>query len=476
MRRVFTLIVLAGLSIPRLGAVVHPTLDPKADTPRCLECHADKAKGKKVVHAPMAQGCLTCHEVRVTGNVTRVKLTTTNPRSLCITCHSDKDTTTLKGKIHNPEARDCLKCHDPHHADQKGLLVKAVAGPTAQENLCLTCHNTGANVPAGGSRHAALDQGCETCHQAHKVGDAAQREFADHLVKDSPALCVTCHDLKNAAMVKAHPNQAAGADCLKCHDPHASASPKLLLVAAAAPAKVEPIITQVTAEHPYIDPKQIKTETCIKCHPNKAQGKFVHTAVAQGCENCHTAASENNKTTITDVAVGGDLCAMCHEAAKATVQHAPYKNGQCLVCHDPHTGDFPKQTRAAVNQLCLTCHGPADERPQANGDQLVVLFGGKVKLPEAYYQQVPILPLHDGVGHPLQGHPVSTVIDPNTKAQVAMDCLSCHQPHAGNSPRMLVKDQKDDMAFCNTCHNSGTDKLGVRAGGKKDVPEKKSQK
>ena len=107
------------------------------------------------------------------------------------------------------------------------------------------------------------------------------------------------------------------------------------VAAAAAPAKAEPIITLVTAEHPYIDPKAIKTETCIKCHPNKSQGKFVHTAVGQGCENCHTATSENNKTIITDVAVGGDLCAMCHEAAKASVQHAPTSPGSAWFAMTP---------------------------------------------------------------------------------------------------------------------------------------------
>src|SRR5208337_1460828 len=92
---------------------------------------------------------------------------------------------------------------------------------------------------------------------------------------------------------------------------------------------------QIPAEepiaHPLIEQKDIKSETCLKCHPEKKQGKFVHSAVAMGCENCH-------------------------EASKDPVQHGPYKNGQCLICHDPHCSEFKAQTRAVVNSLCLACH------------------------------------------------------------------------------------------------------------------------
>ena len=29
-----------------------------------------------------------------------------------------------------------------------------------------------------------------------------------------------------------------------------------------------------------------------------------------------------------------------------------------------------------------------------------------------------------------------------------MNCLTCHQPHAGNDNGMLVKDQAPNMEFC----------------------------
>ena len=402
-----------GVTVPRLAAAEHPTLDPKGPPGKCVQCHEPKTKGK-FVHTAMTSGCLSCHEVRVTRDITRVKLITTSPLALCLTCHADKNAANIKAKVHSPAVRDCLKCHDPHTAENKNLLVKPTSGATAPENLCLTCHNTGVDIPQGGSRHAALDKGCETCHATHKAGNPAQREFANHLTKDAPQLCLDCHEANDAAMVKAHPNQSiAEADCLKCHDPHESKSPKLMRASLAE--AVNPPVAQVTPEHPYIDPKDIKSETCIKCHPNDKEGKFVHTAVGMGCENCHTATSEKNKTTITDVATGGDLCAMCHEAQKASVQHDPYKTGQCLVCHDPHTGNYAKQLRAPINALCLSCHGPDGNRKKLASERMVAMFDGKVKLPESYFDKVPILPLKYGLGHPVDNHPVADVVNPKTK-------------------------------------------------------------
>ena len=54
----------------------------------------------------MAMGCMSCHEVRVNRDVTHVKLITTTPRALCITCHADKNAADIKGTVHPPAVRD----------------------------------------------------------------------------------------------------------------------------------------------------------------------------------------------------------------------------------------------------------------------------------------------------------------------------------------------------------------------------------
>jgi predicted CXXCH cytochrome family protein len=88
------------------------------------------------------------------------------------------------------------------------------------------------------------------------------------------------------------------------------------------------------------------------------------------------------------------------------------------------------------------------------GEPLVTIFDGKVKLPENYFARVPILPLEYGLGHPVERHPVSDLVDPKDRNHVLipLNCLTCHQPHSSTQPDLLVKDQANNMEFCHTCH------------------------
>src|SRR5579884_3877244 len=115
--------LLISLAAPQLNAARHPVpLDEKTNAATCSQCHADKTKGE-VVHPAMAGGCLVCHEVRVSGKITWVKLTTGTSLSLCLTCHPDKNAEQIKGKVHPPAIHGCVVCHDPHTSNYKYLLV-----------------------------------------------------------------------------------------------------------------------------------------------------------------------------------------------------------------------------------------------------------------------------------------------------------------------------------------------------------------
>ena len=73
-RILLTWIFFAGAA--HLWAGVHPVpLEPNTDPKTCIECHEDKAKGK-FVHSAIAMGCTSCHEIRSTKGVTRIKLIT----------------------------------------------------------------------------------------------------------------------------------------------------------------------------------------------------------------------------------------------------------------------------------------------------------------------------------------------------------------------------------------------------------------
>jgi predicted CXXCH cytochrome family protein len=458
----FTLI---ALLIARATAAVHPVpLDPKTDSAKCIECHEDKSKGK-AVHSAIAMGCLTCHEVRVNKDITRIKLTTATPYKLCLSCHGDKDATQIKGHVHEPAIRDCLKCHDPHTSENKNQLLKATSGDK-KDNLCLTCHTQGLNVPEKGSRHAALDMGCETCHVTHKTGAESTTENRFHLTKGAPALCIDCHDPKDAALQKAHQNQPFGtANCLQCHDPHQSAAPKLMA------RFLHPPFADKSCElchGPAKDGKVVLTQAkvkdlCVTCHDEQAKkieaAKVQHPGAAGDCTDCHNPHGGKSPGFLQPDPVSA--CLACHsdqaEQMKKQNQHQPAFGQGCGTCHDAHGGDNEHLLRASSpNKLCLECHGPDINPKKLEAEHLVAIFDGKVKLPGDYFRKVPILPIKYGRDHPVERHPVSDVMDPSNVNKVLkpINCLTCHQPHSSAKPGLLVKDQANNLAFCMSCHTN----------------------
>lgn len=264
---------------------------------------------------------------------------------------------------------------------------------------------------------------------------------------------------------------------------------------------------QTVPEHPYIDLGEIKTETCLGCHPDKKEGKFVHSAVGMGCENCHQAASENGKTTIALVATGKELCKMCHEdkvpdpqkvplhspaADNCTTCHSPHGSDNraqlllptvgkaesenlclmchsdiaeqlqkkkfmhkaleagCTACHDPHFMARPNLLRAELNGLCLECHRQGMKLPDDLG-QPMKLFEGKVELVASFLEGTHLVSGGE-TDHPMAGHPQAKIEDPREKGKL-LTCLSCHRPHAGDgSVKRLVTEKKSSSSLCMECH------------------------
>ena len=455
--------MVATLAVAPAFAKQHPVpLDKNVDSKACVQCHEEKTKGK-AVHSAIATGCLSCHEIRTTRDITHVKLITATPYKLCLSCHADKDATQIKGTVHPPAVRNCLTCHDPHVSDFKNQLLKSTAGEK-KDNLCLTCHKEGLNVPEKGSRHAALDMGCDTCHTVHKTAPDASAENRFHLSKATPALCVDCHDVKDAALQKAHQNQPFGAaNCVTCHDPHQSDVPKLMAKFLHSPFGDK---SCDTCHAPAKDGKVVLTqasakELCVTCHSEKAEqiekASVQHPGAAGDCTDCHNPHAGNAPAFVQPTPVAA--CLNCHsdqaELQKKAHLHQPAFQEGCGICHEPHGNDNPHLLRArAPNQLCLECHAP-DAKPQkVEAEHVVTIFDGKVKLPENYFAKVPIIPLQYGLGHPVERHPVSDLVDPQDRTHVVtpLNCLTCHQPHASAQPDLLVKDQANNMQFCDTCH------------------------
>ncbi|HTV65578.1 MAG TPA: cytochrome c3 family protein [Bryocella sp.] len=461
---ILVLLVLGCLS-RAFASNVHPVpIDKNTD---CTQCHEDKSKGK-FVHSAIATGCTSCHEIRVNKDITRVKLITATPQALCLTCHADHNAADLKGTVHPPAVRDCVKCHDPHQSDNKFQLLKPTSGDKTQ-NLCLECHTQGVNVPEKGSRHAALDMGCDTCHVTHKVGERGKMEFDYHLTKAAPALCVDCHDVKDAALIKAHNGQPfATANCVQCHDPHQSNAPHLMQAFTHPPFESG---SCDTCHAPAKDGKVVLTQSdtkalCVTCHSDKAEqidkAKVPHPGAQGDCTTCHNPHAGKTPGFIQPDPV--NACLACHSEQaddfKKAHLHQPAYGLGCATCHEPHGGDNEHLLRAKGNALCLECHGPDSQPKKLEASHQWSIFNGSVLLPEDYFKKTKlvVLPLEYGRGHPVQGHPVSDVMDPTdiTKVRTKLSCLTCHQPHASAQPDLLVKDQANNLAFCVTCHSNLT--------------------
>ncbi len=463
-RRLLSLTILITWSCVPLAAEIHPVpLDKNTDSAKCISCHENKSKGK-FVHSAIPMGCTACHEVRVNRDTTRVKLITTSPLALCLSCHADKDAATINGKVHSPAVRDCLQCHDPHTSENKYQLLKPTSGE-AKENLCLTCHRIGMDVPDGGSRHAALDAGCDSCHLNHKTGPGPEREFRYHLTKAVPALCMDCHDLKDAALAKAHQDQPfEKSDCLSCHDPHQSMRPKLMQAFVHPPFADKQCDTchQAAKDGKVVLTQATAKDLCVTCHDDVSKkiesAKVQHPGAQGDCTDCHSPHAGKSPAFPRPDAVS--VCLTCHtdqaELAKKHVLHQPAFEQGCATCHEPHGGERQKLLRADGNALCLECHGPDSQHTKIEKEHLTAIFGGNVRLPDNYFGKVPVLPIKDGVGHPTQFHPVSDALNPKTNKMMPMSCLSCHQPHASLKRGLLVKDQEANAAFCRTCHTEGT--------------------
>jgi predicted CXXCH cytochrome family protein len=215
-------------------------LTDKGKAGLCNECH-ERKDTKKHVHPPVAAGdCLDCHDPHQSDNKAQLKAP---GAELCYTCHE-------KGKLdrtfsHRPIAEGkCLGCHDPHQSDNTYML-KADGF-----NLCITCHDK--NMFTGKSVHAPVAAGdCNACHAPHGtqlhhlLKKSVPEEMYQSFDKANFDLCFGCHPntLADSQRTDAetnfrngmfnlhyvHVNKAdKGRSCKVCHDPHASAQPRLI--------------------------------------------------------------------------------------------------------------------------------------------------------------------------------------------------------------------------------------------------------
>jgi predicted CXXCH cytochrome family protein len=324
----------------------------------------------------------------------------------------------------------------------------------------------GVDIEKGGSHHAALDMGCDTCHNIHKTGEKGKREFDFQLKKESPALCMDCHDTKDPKLIETHWGQPfVAADCPTCHDPHESNRPKLVREFAHSPLEAGKEACAICHQPPedgkVVLKKASSKELCLTCHSKMAEqiqsAKVQHPGAAGDCTECHD--PHAGRTPGLPKADAVSACLRCHGNQAKQHQkkylHQPAFGLGCGTCHEPHGGGNDHLLRTNnINSLCLECHGPDSKSAPVKDSHTDTIFNGRVRLPEGYLSTVPAVAIKYGLGHPIARHPVVDQMDPDdvTKVRAAINCCSCHQPHASAERNLLVKDQVNNIRFCAGCH------------------------
>jgi predicted CXXCH cytochrome family protein len=179
------------------------------------------------------------------------------------------------------------------------------------------------------------------------------------------------------------------------------------------------------------------TELCLDCHEEfqKVLGrKSSHVAAKESCVNCHN--PHNSKLPKLLVEDASNLCQSCHQSIKALATTAKVKHdavtmeAKCLNCHNPHGANVEHLLTKLAYDLCVNCHGK-DEVTDHDGKRLTNM---KALL----------------AANPEQHGPVAS-----------KDCTACHNPHGGESFRLLTKEYPPQFysgydpklyALCFDCH------------------------
>jgi len=339
------------------------------------------------------------------------------------------------------------------------LLTPPSAFSADAEPPCLGCHDVVKTALQKRVVHAAVEMGCESCHLDHKKPDAGTAKQAPLLNAALPDLCGSCHELQDQKLGRAHRGQPiVKAVCTGCHDPHSSDEPKLMR------ANVHPAFSVESCDtcHRQPDGGEIRltaasvSELCFQCHAQQKESlersKFKHAlleADVNSCLTCHNPHAAAQPRLLKKSQP--ELCRDCHavEADRRFV-HEPAEVG-CTICHSAHASDSPKNLHASVNAVCMECHSRGSAKV-VSSDVPLHLFGNKVTLQANPFKKVQLLDLGPAatVGHPMAGHPFFV---PSAGGKSELNCVSCHDPHAGNgSTKRFKTETAASTPLCVKCH------------------------
>jgi predicted CXXCH cytochrome family protein len=250
----------------------------------CVSCHSPHGAGQphlleSNVHAPIFDGCDTCHEGTAT------ELAEGGESTLCLMCHDDVGEVAEAAAVPHPamEMARCADCHNPH-ASKVARLVK-----TPGDEVCVTCHED-QGAREGEVAHGAIETiGCQACHEPHGG------ESPSMLRREGNDLCRSCHDKTHVA-TKAENGTVTVMDRFAL--PAAQARKMFTLELTEDGTLGHPVIGHRVAGMPTedgmkgTDSSYLGAMSCRTCHdPHKGKSKLIFNWDArtppQVCAQCH---------------------------------------------------------------------------------------------------------------------------------------------------------------------------------------------
>ena len=168
--------------------------------------------------------------------------------------------------------------------------------------------------------------------------------------------------------------------------------------------------------------------SCYSCHRRITSYSFVHgPSFVWSCLTCHDSQGSPKYAVKYPVP---ELCYKCHAEQKQKRSgkksyHTPYITNKCGICHNPHASENAYRLDKPVWLLCVSCHPD-----QGDGSHVIA-------------------PYFWGTRH--RRHPTHGVPDPSRKGH-ELTCVSCHDPHASNSPNFITKYDTSTFDLCMKCH------------------------
>jgi DmsE family decaheme c-type cytochrome len=241
----------------------------------------------------------------------------------------------------SPEKQGCESCHGSgveHVQSGNRGLIRRFTGMPAEvvESACLQCHERGKRLYWRGSAHETRNITCTNCHTLHKKAETPQhlsrfleKPLETRLLARQTAMevCFQCHLLQKAQMQRSShmPLREGKITCVDCHNPHGTATPKLLI-------------------------ENSVNDLCYRCHAEK-RGPFLweHPPAAENCLNCHAPHGSINEKLLT--VRTPRLCQRCHmRGGHSTLPQSATNrliyNLVCTNCHSQiHGSNHPSGAR-----------------------------------------------------------------------------------------------------------------------------------